>query len=76
MSSTRVPLIIAIVLSILAGVMSWTALKRKESEITKGWKLKKVLVARMDLPEGSEVSSDSVRVAEIPEKFVTESVID
>ena len=75
MSSTRVPLIIAIVLSILAGVMSWTALKRKESEITKGWKLKKVLVARMDLPEGTEVTSDSLRVAEIPEKFVTDSVI-
>jgi len=75
MNRAKYPFLLAILLAVLAGGMSYSALNKKVAEITQGWQLRVILVAAIDLPEGTELSSEHLRVAEIPEKFVTDSVI-
>lgn len=71
----KYPLIIALVLGIMAGVIAYSAITAKEKAVRAGWSVKRVLCAQNDIDEGRELDEGSYTVCEIPEKFVTESFI-
>lgn len=71
----RLPLVIALVLGALAGVIAWGTVKKKEAEIQKGWDLVPVLVVDRDVPEGTVLTPDMIAQRQIPEQFVTDSVM-
>jgi pilus assembly protein CpaB len=71
----KTPLIIAIVLGLLAGVVSYSAIKRKEKEVRAGWNLVPVIVAAQDIVEGASITYEMIAQRPIPEQFVTSSVI-
>ena len=71
----KTPLLIAIVLGLLAGVVSYSAIKRKEKEVRAGWNLVPVIVAASDITEGATITYEMVAQRPIPEQFVTSSVI-
>jgi len=73
--SGKNPLLIALALGLLAGLIAYSAIKTKERQVKAGWETVKILCAAVDIPEGSELDHDMVAVREIPEKFVTESFI-
>ena len=75
MLSGKNPLLIALALGLLAGLIAYSAIKTKERQVKAGWETVKILCAAVDIPEGSELDHDMVAVREIPEKFVTESFI-
>jgi len=71
----KTPLIVAAVLGLLAFVVSWSAIRKRESDVRKGWNLVPVVVAAVDISEGSVVTMDMVSQRSIPEQFVTNSVV-
>lgn len=71
----RLPLVIAIVLGLLAGAFSWMTVERERSAVRKGWVLKPVVVASRDIPEGTILDMDMLQQRQIPEQFVTRSVV-
>ncbi len=75
MLSGKNPLIIAIVLGALAGLIAYSAIKAKEKQVKAGWDVVNILCAAQDIPEGTELNMDMVAVCGIPERFVTESFI-
>ena len=76
MLSGKNPLLIALALGLLAGLIAYSAIKTKERQVKAGWETVKILCAAVDIPEGSELDHDMVAVREIPEKFVTEEPED
>lgn len=71
----KTPLIVAAVLGLLAFVVSWSAIKKREAEVRKGWNLVPVVVAAVDISDGAVVTLDMISQRSIPEAFVTASVI-
>jgi pilus assembly protein CpaB len=71
----KTPLIIAIALAFIAGFVAWSAIKKKESDVRKGWNLVPVVVAAVDISEGTEVTMEMIATRSIPEQFVTASVV-
>jgi pilus assembly protein CpaB len=71
----KMPLVIAIVLGLVAGGVAWSAIKKKEADVRRGWNLVPVVVAAVDLSEGTVVSFDMVSQRSVPEQFVTSSVV-
>jgi pilus assembly protein CpaB len=71
----KTPLIVAAVLGLLAFVVSWSAIRKREGDVRKGWNLVPVVVAAVDISEGAVVSMDMVSQRSIPEQFVTNSVV-
>ncbi len=71
----KTPLVIAVVLGLLAGVISYSAIRRKEKEVRAGWNLVPVIVAAQDVSEGSTITYEMIAQRPIPEQFVTSSVI-
>jgi pilus assembly protein CpaB len=71
----KTPLIVALVLGLLAGVVAYSAIKKKESDVRRGWNLVPVVVAAQDIPEGTVVSFDMISQRSVPEQFVTSSVV-
>jgi pilus assembly protein CpaB len=71
----KYPLLIALVLGLMAGVIAYSAIRAREKAVREGWGVKRVLCAQQDVDEGSELDESMVDVCEIPEKFVTESFI-
>lgn len=71
----KTPLIIAIMLGLLAGIVAYSAIKRKEREVRAGWNLVPVIVAAQDVPEGTVVTYEMIAQRPIPEQFQTSSVI-
>jgi pilus assembly protein CpaB len=71
----KYPLIIALVLGVMAGVIAYSAITAKEKAVRTGWAVKRVLCAQIDIDEGKELDEGSYNVCEIPEKFVTDSFI-
>lgn len=71
----KTPLIVAAVLGLLAFVVSWSAIRKRESDVRKGWNLVPVVVAAVDMSEGTVVTMDMVSQRSIPEQFVTSSVV-
>ncbi len=71
----KTPLIVAIVLGLVAGVVAWSAIKKKESDVRRGWNLVPVVVAAIDISEGTVVAFDMISQRSVPEQFVTSSVV-
>jgi pilus assembly protein CpaB len=71
----KYPLLIALVLGLMAGVIAYGAIKQQQKVVREGWAVKRILCAMQDIEEGSELGEEMVDVCEIPEKFVTESFI-
>lgn len=71
----KTPLVVALVLGLLAGVIAYSAIKKKESDVRRGWNLVPVVVASQDIPEGTIISIDMISQRSVPEQFVTSSVV-
>ena len=71
----KAPLVVALSLGLLAGVVAWSAVKKREADVRKGWNLVPVVVAAVDLSEGTVVTMEMVSQRSIPEQFVTSSVV-
>ncbi len=71
----KTPLVIAVALGVAAFLVAWSAIKRREQEVKQGWNLVNVLTANQDIPEGTVVTQDMVVQLQVPEQFVTTSVI-
>jgi pilus assembly protein CpaB len=71
----KTPLVVALVLGLLAGIVAWSAIKKKEADVRRGWNLVPVVVAAQDVPEGTVISFDMISQRSVPEQFVTSSVV-
>ncbi|MDX2012191.1 MAG: Flp pilus assembly protein CpaB [Myxococcaceae bacterium] len=71
----KAPLLVALSLGLLAGVVAWSAVTKREADVRKGWNLVPVVVAAVDLSEGTVVTMEMVSQRSIPEQFVTSSVV-
>lgn len=69
----KTPLLVAIVLGVLAGIIAYSAIKRKEQEVRQGWDLVPVIVAAQDIGAGTELTQDMIAQRPIPSQFVTPS---
>ena len=75
MLSGKNPLLIALGLGLIAGLVAYSAIKAKEKEVKKGWDVVKILAANVDVPEGTELDQEMVAVKDMPSRFVTDSFI-
>ena len=75
MLSGKNPLLIALGLGLIAGLVAYSAIKAKEKEVKKGWDVVKILAANVDVPEGTELDQAMVAVKDMPSRFVTDSFI-
>src|SRR3954470_341735 len=71
----KTPLVVALVLGLLAGAVAYSAIKKKEADVRRGWNLVPVVVAAVDVAEGTVVSFDMISQRSVPEEFVTSSVV-
>lgn len=71
----KYPLLIALVLGLMAGVIAYSAIRQRERAVREGWGVKRILCAQADIEEGTELDDSMIDVCEIPEKFITESFI-
>ena len=75
MPSFRWPLVAALSLGVVAALLSWSAIKKREADVRKGWNLVPVVVAAVDISEGTVVSMEMMSQRSVPEQFVTSSVV-
>jgi pilus assembly protein CpaB len=75
MTRGKTPLFVALGLGLIAGVIAYSAVKKRELEVRKGWNLVPVVVAATDISEGAVVSMEMISQRAIPEQFVTSSVV-
>ena len=71
----KTPLFVALLLGLFAGVVAWSAIKKKEADVRRGWNLVPVVVAAVDVAEGSTVTFDMISQRSVPEQFITSSVV-
>lgn len=71
----KAPLIVAGVLGIMAALLAYKTIQHKEEKAREGWTLVPVVVANRDVVEGSVLDYDMVAKMQMPEQFVTPSVV-
>jgi pilus assembly protein CpaB len=71
----KMPLVIAVVLSLAGFTVGYSAIQKQRAEVRKGWNLVPVVVANVDIAEGSVLTVDMVSQRSVPEQFVTSSVV-
>jgi len=71
----RVPLVLAAVFAVLAGLVAYLAIKRRGDEISSGWQPVKVLVATQDMSPGDTLSIERLDIGYLPKTMVTNSVV-
>jgi pilus assembly protein CpaB len=69
------PFAVAAVLLLLCGVTGFLAVRGEERQVRRGWALVPVAVAAANIPEGSVVTFDMISSRDVPEMFVTSSVV-
>jgi len=69
------PLFVALALGLFAGIIAYSAIKRQEARVRSGWNLVPVVVAAVDISEGTVVTFDMISQRAVPEQFVTSSVV-
>ena len=69
------PLALAAGLMLMGFGVSYSALMKEKADVRKGWNLVPVLVAAVDLAEGTTVSMAQLSQRSVPEAFVTSSVV-
>ncbi len=71
----KTPLLVALALAVLAFIVAYSAVEKRRADAIKGWNLVPVIVASVDISEGTEVTMEMVSQRSIPEQFVTSSVV-
>ncbi|MBK7861197.1 MAG: Flp pilus assembly protein CpaB [Archangiaceae bacterium] len=71
----RAPLAVAAVLALCSGLVAYSSIKKKEADVRRGWNLVPVVVAAVDVSEGTVVTFDMISQRSVPEQFVTSSVV-
>ncbi len=71
----KTPLVIALVLGLLAALLAYKTIQHKEAKIREGWILVPVVVSNRDVIEGAVLDYDMVAKQQMPEQFVTPSVV-
>lgn len=74
-SGFRWPLAAALVFGLLAAVLSYSAIQKQQADVRKGWNLVPVVVAAVDVSEGTVVTMEMMSQRSVPEQFVTSSVV-
>lgn len=75
MLSGKNPLLIALGLGLVAGVVAWFSMKAREKRVQDQWQTVHILCAKVDVAEGTALDADMIAVKEMPARFVTESFI-
>lgn len=63
------------VLGFFGGVLAYSAVKKKEVDVRRGWNLVPIVVAAQDIPENTVVTMEMISQRSVPEQFVTSSVV-
>lgn len=71
----KYPLLIALVLGLLAGVIAYSAITARMAEAGRHWETAFILCATQDVVEGTELEGDMMGPCEIPRRFITDSFI-
>jgi pilus assembly protein CpaB len=71
----KTPLIVALGLAVLAAVLVSQTIDREKRRVREGWTLVPVVVANRDIVEGSVLDYEMVAKMDMPDKFVTPSVV-
>ena len=71
----KTPLIISLVLSVAAFLVGWSGLQKQRADARAGWNLTPVVVASVDVSEGTALTLEMVSQRSVPEQFVTASVV-
>ncbi|MFN0064003.1 MAG: Flp pilus assembly protein CpaB [Myxococcaceae bacterium] len=71
----KTPLLVALILAVLAAVVSASAVAKAKADVRKGWNLVPIIVAQRDVPEGTVLTTDMISQRAVPEQFVTSSVV-
>ena len=71
----KYPLLIALVLGALAGLIAYSAIIARDFQVREGWEVEHILCAGQDLEEGSQLDAEMIGVCEIPARFITESFL-
>ncbi|MFO0600752.1 MAG: Flp pilus assembly protein CpaB [Myxococcaceae bacterium] len=69
------PLALALGLMFVGFGVAFSALQKERADVRKGWNLVPVLVASVDLSEGTVVTMEQLSQRSVPEQFVTSSVV-
>jgi pilus assembly protein CpaB len=69
------PLALAAGLMLMGFGVSYSALAKEKADVRRGWNLVPVLVASVDMSEGTVVSMEHLSQRSVPEQFVTLSVV-
>ena len=69
------PIALAAGLMLMGFGVSFSALQKERNDVRKGWNLVPVVVATVDLSEGTVVTMEHLSQRSIPEQFVTSSVV-
>lgn len=72
-----IAVVILLVAAMLAGggwFLGAYAVKQKHTDVRRGWKLTRVIVAATDLPPGRKLTRDDLMVRDVPEQFATASL--
>ena len=76
MPSGKKSLLLALMLGLLAGLATWSAIDGQQRKVRDDWKTVKVLCAARDVPEGAELTRPMVAVREVPARFLTGSYVE
>jgi pilus assembly protein CpaB len=71
----KTPLVVALILGLLAGVVAYVSIKKQEMDVRRGWNLVAIGTAAVDIAEGTVVTQDMIIQRAVPEQFVTSSVV-
>jgi len=74
--SGKKSLLLALMLGLLAGLATWSAIDGQQRKVRDDWKTVKVLCAARDVPEGAELTRPMVAVREVPARFLTGSYVE
>ncbi len=69
------PLALAAGLMLMGFGVAWSALAKEKADVRRGWNLVPVLVATVDMSEGTVVTMEHLSQRSVPEQFVTSSVV-
>lgn len=75
MPKSRVPLAIAAILALASGVIAYSAVQAEFRRVRKGFVPIPVVVAAVDLAEGTVITMEMISSRPMPEQFVTASVV-
>lgn len=71
----KAPLLISLSLAVGAFFVGWAGIQKQRADVRAGWNLVPVVVASVDVSEGTVVTMEMISQRSVPEQFVTASVV-